>query len=310
MSDQQASLYEFEGYRFDPANLELYKDGKPIALTRKCLELLAFLVTNHGRTLGKEELLSKVWADTFVEDSTLTSHIYMLRKALETGGKEPLIKTVPKKGYTFSAAVREVSPEMLEAAIPESDYAKPSAPRSAAASFGSFFNGRASFIILAAGCLLAALMIGVLAAKTRSQHNIRSIAVLPFQQINLEKEDKMGLGMADILINQIGRDNSLRVTPTAAISKYANAESVDPYAVGEELEVDAVLTASSQCENGVARVTYQLYDVRSGDVVFSEMLEENHDGIFPLQDRITSRIYDRLAGELRAEREGPVKERN
>ncbi len=87
----------------------LRRDGKPVPLTPKAFELLAALVEKPGRLLSKEELLQKVWPDTFVEESNLAYNVFALRKALGDAAENgQYIETVPKRGYRFTAAVSRV----------------------------------------------------------------------------------------------------------------------------------------------------------------------------------------------------------
>ena len=105
----------FGSFRLDLAEQQLSLEGEPVALTPKAYETLVALVERAGRVVGKTELLELVWPGTFVEEATLTQNIYTLRKALGggTGTGEPLIETVPRRGYRFTAEVR------VEEALPE-----------------------------------------------------------------------------------------------------------------------------------------------------------------------------------------------
>jgi eukaryotic-like serine/threonine-protein kinase len=80
--------------------------GQPVSLTPKALDLLVYLVERHGHLVAKQELLSAVWPDTFVEEANLTYNISALRKALGDGQDgEQFIQTVPTRGYRFVAPV-------------------------------------------------------------------------------------------------------------------------------------------------------------------------------------------------------------
>jgi Tol biopolymer transport system component len=58
------------------------------------------------QVVAKDELMAALWPDSFVEESNLTQHIFLLRKALaENGQGERIIVTVPGKGYQFTAAL-------------------------------------------------------------------------------------------------------------------------------------------------------------------------------------------------------------
>jgi len=100
-------LYEFGPFRLDVDERVLLRDEQMVPLTPKAFDTLVVLIQNHGHVLEKEELLKAVWPDTFVEEATLAQNIFTLRKAL---GKEPqYIETLPKRGYRFTANVREIA---------------------------------------------------------------------------------------------------------------------------------------------------------------------------------------------------------
>lgn len=108
---QARALYEFGPFRLDPAENRLWRDGVPVALTPKAFETLLALVSRAGRLVDKAELLREVWPDTVVEESSLSQHVYLVRKALgEERGESCSIETVPKRGYRFVAPVRVLAP--------------------------------------------------------------------------------------------------------------------------------------------------------------------------------------------------------
>jgi Tol biopolymer transport system component/DNA-binding winged helix-turn-helix (wHTH) protein len=119
-------LYEFGEFRLDPREKTLTRSGQPVEITPKGFELLCVFVENHGRLLGKNELMDKIWADSFVEESNLTFNIRQLRVILGDDAHEPkYIKTVRRHGYRFIAEVREISEENKpapETSAPPPDY--------------------------------------------------------------------------------------------------------------------------------------------------------------------------------------------
>ena len=82
----------------------LVKDGRPVTLGGKELQLLRYLVTNRGETVTREELLQKVWEyNGDVESRTLDVHVAWLRQKLEDSPQSPrYIHTVRGKGYRFT----------------------------------------------------------------------------------------------------------------------------------------------------------------------------------------------------------------
>ena len=107
MSRQAKDLYEFGPFRIDVAERLLSREGQNVPLTPKAFDTLLVLVENRGHLLEKDELMQKLWPDTFVEEANLTNNISQLRKALgDDSSGHRYIETVPKRGYRFGASVR------------------------------------------------------------------------------------------------------------------------------------------------------------------------------------------------------------
>jgi pimeloyl-ACP methyl ester carboxylesterase/DNA-binding winged helix-turn-helix (wHTH) protein/class 3 adenylate cyclase len=95
-------FYSFGVFRVDPVERLLFKDDREVALTPKVFDTLLVLLENSSHVLTKQELMRKVWPDSFVEENNLAQNVSILRKAL--GGD--YIQTVPKRGYRFVGDVR------------------------------------------------------------------------------------------------------------------------------------------------------------------------------------------------------------
>jgi DNA-binding winged helix-turn-helix (wHTH) protein len=102
------SRYIFGPFELDPEARLLRRDGEPIPLAGKTLDTLVMLVENRGRLVDKEELLSRVWAGSVVEEANLTQTIFTVRKILGDSPKNHhYIATVAGRGYQFVAPVTE-----------------------------------------------------------------------------------------------------------------------------------------------------------------------------------------------------------
>lgn len=109
MQRLQKHFYEFGPFRIDTEERQLLRDGAAVSLTAKVFDLLLVLVENKGHTLGKDELMERVWGGTFVEENNLSRNISMLRKVLGDDLHEPrFVRTMPKRGYRFEPDVHEV----------------------------------------------------------------------------------------------------------------------------------------------------------------------------------------------------------
>src|SRR4051812_4662725 len=104
--DKQGCIYEFGRFVLYPRERVLLVADSPVRLADKVFDTLLLLVENNGRLLTKDEMMSAIWSESFVEESNLAKNISRLRKILNTDGGE-LIETLPKRGYRFSADVKE-----------------------------------------------------------------------------------------------------------------------------------------------------------------------------------------------------------
>ena len=100
-SPETRELWAFGEFRLDGRARLLLKDGIPVPLTPKALEVLLHLVRNSGRAVSREELLDKVWPDTVVTDASLTQAVFLVRKALGETEASRFVETVPRAGYRF-----------------------------------------------------------------------------------------------------------------------------------------------------------------------------------------------------------------
>jgi DNA-binding winged helix-turn-helix (wHTH) protein len=106
MPGQNHEVYQFGRFLLSPSRHALYVGESEIPLAPKSFEVLLYLARNPGRLVTKEELLTAVWPDAMVEEGNLAQQISRLRKAFETEpGTANLIRTVPGRGYQFTAEV-------------------------------------------------------------------------------------------------------------------------------------------------------------------------------------------------------------
>jgi DNA-binding winged helix-turn-helix (wHTH) protein len=84
----------------------LTKAGAPVELGARALDVLIALVSRPNEVVGKRDLLSRVWPDVTVEESSLRFQIASLRKALGDGKDGArYIATLPGRGYCFVAPI-------------------------------------------------------------------------------------------------------------------------------------------------------------------------------------------------------------
>lgn len=316
MDSKINDLREFEGFVLDARKHVLWFQSKPVNLALKEIELLCALTEKGGEVVSKSDLLAAVWADSFVEESNLARHIYIIRKTFKgLGVSAELIETVPRRGYRFAGAVSEIEPDALviekrtltETTI-EIETETTDAPdllkTETERRFGRrvFASPRLRLALPAAGVLLVFLT-GLAfyrsqnsANKTFAAASVRSIAVLPFRSVNSKPKDaQQGLGLADVLITRLSNIREISVRPTSAIAGFENQDSRQ---AGVKLGVDAVLEGTIYRSGERVRVTARLLRTDGGAPVWTAEFEKSAHDEIALQNEIAAQVVGALALNL------------
>jgi DNA-binding winged helix-turn-helix (wHTH) protein/TolB-like protein len=315
MSKQTSHVYEFGAFRVDAGQGLLTREGQVVPLAPKAFDILLVLVESGGLVIAKEELMTRVWPDSFVEETNISRNIFTLRQALG----DQCIETVPKRGYRFVAPVSQPSIEDGEALIleersrsrivvqEEQDLQESDEPRLVLESTGALSVTplpRRSVVSRRQLAVAGVAVIAVAAAyyfRTRLQPTfapIRSIAVLPFKPIEASNRDEsLELGMADTLITKLGSLRQILVRSTGSVRKFSDLGQ-DPVSAGRELTVDAVLDGSVQRSGDRIRVTARLTRVDDGASLWSEQFDEKYTDIFALQDSVSRKVASALSLKL------------
>jgi TolB-like protein/Flp pilus assembly protein TadD len=126
----------------------------------------------------------------------------------------------------------------------------------------------------------------------------KSVAILPFKNLGNDGESAFyEFSLADAVITELARVRSLVVRASSVIVKY-QGKAVDPAAAGKELGVDAILTASFLRSGDRLRVTAQLLDVGTSEILWSDRLDADASDVIGVQDTIVNHIVEGLRLEL------------
>lgn len=101
--------------RVDPGTREVTLAGRPVPLTAKEFDLLAFLVAHPRRVFSRAQLLAQVWQSSsrWQGEATVTEHVHRLRQKLETAPARPiLLRTCRGVGYQLDPSPAQVGPEV------------------------------------------------------------------------------------------------------------------------------------------------------------------------------------------------------
>jgi eukaryotic-like serine/threonine-protein kinase len=126
----------------------------------------------------------------------------------------------------------------------------------------------------------------------------KTIAILPFKNLSGDAASAFyEFSLADAVTTELARLRSLIVRPSSVIAKYQGKE-IDAREAGKEMRVNSILSAAFIHSGTHLRVTAQLLDVLTGEIIWSDRIDSDASDIFALQDTITQRILDGLKFDL------------
>lgn len=110
-NNEQDSAISFGPFRLSPKARLLEKDGAPLHIGGRALDILIFLAERPGEVVDKRNLIKQVWSDVNVDEGSLRFHVTALRKALGGGAVGArYVVNVPGRGYCFAAPIARTEP--------------------------------------------------------------------------------------------------------------------------------------------------------------------------------------------------------
>ena len=255
------SCFYFDDFALDTDRRELRRGDERVALGPQVFDLLAYLVRNRARVVSKDDILEAVWKGRIVSESTLTSHINAVRKALgDSGEAQRFVRTMQRKGIRFVGEVRgEGRPPALPSVAP-TILALPDRPSIAVLPFTNmsgdpdqeyFADGMTEDLITA---LSRWRWFFVIARNSTFTYKGRSVDV-----------------------REVGRQLGVR------------------YVLEGSVRLGRLEGAASRI-----RITAQLIDAGNGAHLWAERYDGVMDDVFDLQDRISASIVAAIEPQLRS----------
>jgi TolB-like protein/DNA-binding winged helix-turn-helix (wHTH) protein/Flp pilus assembly protein TadD len=277
-------VYEFAAFRLEVRRRRLLRGGEVVALPPKALETLIVLVEHRDRVVDKDELMTCLWPDTVVEEANLSQHVFTIRKALgERPGEQRFIATVPRRGYRFVADVTSVD-----------GLAAPGATRVPASARGA----RKAFAMAAAAALVVAAGAWTVWQRSVTPAPIRSVAVLPFQNVSGDPEQEFfSDGVTDGVTTDLASIQALRVVSRHSANRFKG--STDPLAaIGHQLGADALVLGTVARDGGRVRLTVQLIDARRDSHLWAGSYDRPAGDVLALQGELARAVADALDARL------------
>ena len=234
--------YEFRQYRLDTRARLLLRNGERVVLTPKAVDLLIALVEAQGQTVDKQELLRRVWPDTVVEEGSLSSHIFQLRRALGEGaGGQRFIETIPKRGYRFVSPCAQLGSSAPTAGVGRLMLVVLPFENLSGGRKHDYFSEGLTEEMISQLARLNPEQLGVIARTSAMQY--KSTTKTP-QQIGRE------LGVSHLLEGSVRRAGG-RVRITAQLIRVSDATHL--WAEGYERELHDILALQAQVARAIAR---------------------------------------------------------
>ena len=297
-------MKSFRTFCLDTSNQCLWRGEERVQITPKAYDVLRYLVENPGRLVTPDELLEKLWPETYVNPEVVRKYILDIRKILgDRPGKPEFIETVTKRGYRFIATVVDET----AAPSPTSDtQGGTGAPETAALEQARSLSPSDPLQRVAIVLLLAVFVTGATAGHFWSARNrlagsslsANSIAVLPFTDMSAAKDQEyFSDGLAEQLINDLAKVSGLKVVGRSSAFQF-RGKNEDLRDIGHKLGVANVLEGSVRRQGNHVRITAELIKTDDGFQLWSQTYDRQMNDIFAVQDEIAQATTEALQLKL------------
>ena len=321
MAEQTSDFYEFGRFRVKSDERVLLRGEELVPLTPKAFDILLTLLENDGRIVRKDDLMKKVWPNTFVEEGNLTQNVSLLRKALGESANGPQFIETVRRGYRFVATVNktgrtngehlsDVTNEDIAPGVPTTSLAESRQPsltgelETRNSRLTTLFTRVPALVLSVAAILATVAGIAYLSARNKAgaaPTAIQSIAVLPFVDDSPDADAEfLDDEIAESLVNSLTKLPKLRVVPRSVMVSY-KGRNVDPRKVGEELNVRAVVTGRVHRHGDTISIQADLIDLDSVSQIWGQHYDRRLADILLVQEEISRDIFENLRLKLNVE---------
>lgn len=249
-------MYHFENYSLDIERRELRRASELVPTEPQVFDILHYLVRHRNRVVTKDDLMTAVWHGRIVSDSTLSSRVAAVRRAVGDCGKDQrLIRTIVSKGLRFVANVREHDLPRTLAMLPDQ--------RLVQHTHGSFDR-----------------------LPRRLPPHLPTIAVLPFANLT-------GDSAQQCLIEGIREDLTVALTQfrwLSVVGHMSRSTSNSQVADARESGIHYVLDGAVRTGENRVRITARLIDATTGVHLWARQFDESAGATLDLMDKVSATI--------------------
>jgi DNA-binding winged helix-turn-helix (wHTH) protein/TolB-like protein len=272
--------YRFGVFDFDPATLELRKDGRSLRVRPQSLKLLALLLAKANDVVPREEIERELWGqDTFVDFEQGVNHaIRELRSVLDDSAESPrFIQTLARRGYRFVAPVERLSPQS-------------GLPPVATAPAAVADNSRR--LIFVAGVVAIVMLVTALLAWPRRMTTSAHAPTIAVARFLSDNDPALGVGLAMAISTRLGGQQGafVRAAPTATSAPGGGNRWSRADLGGATL----VLSGDVFRKDDDVAVAARLENVETGEEVWTQRLQLRAHELHNLENVIAERVVSAL----------------
>nr|WP_199038991.1 winged helix-turn-helix domain-containing protein [Dyella sp. ASV24] len=317
-----AAWMAFGTIEIDTLGHRLFVDGEEVGLERKAFAVLVLLARDPGRVLSRDEILDEVWGHSHVTPSSLSRIIALLRHALgESGEENHYLHTVHGVGFRLDAQVqfassREelgvnkalIAPELVfvpglahDVSLPPVEATTHPAtplPPGKTRKFGKLLVALIAGVLVVVAVLLGRHQLVRHPADTASVVDLKSIAVLPFENLSTDKSNAyFASGMQDMILTQLVGIGGLKVISRTSTERYPSHPE-DIKTIARQLGVATLLEGTVQKAGNQVLINVQLIDVSSGNHLWAKAYTRTLDNVFNVEGEVAQNIAEALKVQL------------
>lgn len=274
-------IYRFGGFSLDAALFELSDNGTSVAIEPQVFSLLLCLIENADRVVSRDDLINEIWNGRSISDTTLSSRISALRRAVgDTGEEQAVIRTIARRGFRFvadfttegipSASVdgRALGSDGLELAAPvrpDPNPARPEAPR--------------------------------LAADIAQPTLHPVLVVLPFKNASPELDQHFCDGLTEDIISNLTHFSEVRVIASSTSFRFKSLD-LSHSEIAAEVGAVYIVEGSVRREGDRLRIAVQLIEAATDISLWADRYDRQVEDIFAVQDAVTHMIVASLGVKM------------
>ena len=303
---REQGTYRWGSFRLDSVRRALTCDDANIKLAERLLDVLLYLVANHGRVVERDELLQAVWPNRVVEDSNVGQAIFELRKVLKAGGgADRSIVTVPGRGFRFA---EPVAFDAAPPAITTADRTPPPSPPPGR------WRGHLPLGIAVLALVIAGLSLAVWtshapppasdgAAERAFAPPPHSVAVLAFDNMSGDaSQSYIADGLSEQLIDSLTQIDSIQVAARTSTFSFRGSHATIGQ-IARALNVGAILAGSVRRTGTRLVLTVQLTNTLTGFNTWSRTYDRDQAGISTLPSDIALAVAQSMQVALPADQQ-------